>query len=91
MFRFLNNLKIVIRQGKKICDLNKQIEELRAELAFQKSLKNQHANSVGKLLSKLNLSNKKLYDIKYILETEKNEYTAYRKIKSIIYGGQANR
>ena len=91
MFRFLNNLKIIIRQGKKICDLNKQIEELRIELAIQKSLKNQHANSVTELLNKLNISNRKLYDIKYILDAEKNEYTAYRRIKDVIYNGQISR
>ena len=79
------NIKTIIRQGKKICDLNKQIEELRIELAIQKSLKIQHSNDITELLNKLNISNKKLYDIKYLLDTEKNEYTAYRKIKSIIY------
>lgn len=86
-----SKIKTIMRQGKKICYLNKQIEELRIELAIQKSLKVQHSNDITELLNKLNISNKKLYDIKYILETEKNEYTAYRKIKEIIYCDQTNR
>ena len=86
-----NNIKTIIRQGKKICDLNKQIEELRIELAIQKSVKKQFAEELNETLGKLNISNCKLYDIKYILQTELNEYTAYRKIKNVIYSDQTNR
>ena len=85
MFKFLNNIKTIIRQGKEICILKKEINDLKVDLAIQKSVKKQFSEDLNETLKKLNTSNRTKYDIKYILDTEKNEYTAYRKIKSIIY------
>lgn len=91
MFKFLNNAKTIIRQGKEICGLKKEINDLKVDLAIQKSVKKQFSEDLNETLKKLNTSNRTKYDIKYILDTEKNEYTAYRKIKNVIYDGQINK
>lgn len=91
MLKFLNNAKTIIRQGKEICKLKSEINDLKVDLAIQKSVKKQFAEELNQTLKKLNTSNRTKYDIKYILDTEKNEYTAYRKIKNVIYSDQTNR
>ena len=80
-----NNIKTIIRQGKENCKLKNEINDLKVDLAIQKSVKKQFAEELNETLGKLNISNCKLYDIKYIIQTEQNEYTAYREIKKVIY------
>lgn len=91
MFKFLNNIKTIIRQGEEICRLKKEINDLKVDLAIQKSVKKQFSEDLNETLKKLNASNRTKYDIKYILDTEQNEYTANRKIKNVIYSDQTNR
>lgn len=86
MLKFLNNAKTIIRQGKEICKLIDENSDLKVDLAIQKSVKKQFAEELNQTLKKLNASNRTKYDIKYILETEQNKLTAYRKIKNVIYG-----
>ena len=85
------NIKTIIRQGKENSKLKNEINDLKVDLAIQKSVKKQFAEDVNETLGKLNTSNCKLYDIKYIIDTDKNEYTAYREIKKVIYSSQTNR
>ena len=91
MLKFLNNAKTIIRQGKEICKLIDENNDLKVDLAIQKSVKKQFAEELNQTLKKLNASNRTKYDIKYILETEQNKLTAYRKIKDVIYSDQTNR
>lgn len=83
--------KTLMRQGRELIRLRKLIKELEIDVAVQKTLKEQHENNVVELLRKVSVSNRKLYDIKYILQTEQNEYTAYRKIKNVIFDDQIKR
>lgn len=91
MFKFFDDMKIIIRQSKEIIKLKKQIQELEVDVAIQKTLKEQHKNDAIDLLKTVSTRGRKLYDIKYILETEQNEYTAYRKIKNVIFDAQIER
>lgn len=91
MFKFLNNTKTIIRQGKKICELKNEINDLNADLAIQKSIKKQFANSLNDVIKQLNISNEKLYDIKLILQNEQNDYIVLKKIKAVINSKTANR
>lgn len=91
MFKFLNNVKTIIRQGKEICRLKKEIEDLKIELVIQKVTKRNFAESLSEVLPKLNISNKKLYEIKFILISEQDKHIALEKIKNVINSAQTER
>ena len=84
MFKFL-------RIKKENEQLRKEINELRIDLAIQISLKKQHEEKSIKYFNELNECKKKIHNIEYALNTEQNEYTAYRKIKNVIFDDQIKR
>lgn len=91
MFKFLNNIKTIIRQGKEICILKKEINDLKVDLAIQKSVKKQFSEDLNEVLAKLNISNKKVYEIKFILLSEQDKHIALEKIKNVINSAQTER
>ena len=91
MFKFLNNIKTIIRQGKEICILKKEINDLKVDLAIQKSVKKQFSEDLNEVLAKLNISNKKIYEIKMILISEQDKHIALEKIKNVINSAQTER
>ena len=91
MFKFLNNAKTIIRQGKEICRLKKEINDLKVDLAIQKSVKKQFSEDLNEVLAKLNISNKKLHEIKMILISEQYRHIALEKIKNVINSDQTER
>ena len=91
MFKFLNSAKTIIRQGKEICILKKEINDLKVDLAIQKSVKKQFSEDLNEVLAKLNISNKKLHEIKFILLSEQDKHIALEKIKNVINSDQTER
>lgn len=92
MFKFLNNTKMIIRQGKKICELKNEINNLNIDLAIQKSVKKQFANNLNEVIEQLNISTQKLFDIKFILlRNEQSDHIVLEKIKAVINSKTANR
>lgn len=78
MFKFLNNTKTIKRQKEEIC-------KLKEELGIKNTLIKIYKEREEKLQEEKNVSEAKLFNVKHILNTTQNEFTAYREIKNVIY------